>query len=114
MEPSRFYSHTKGGRSVIAQELPYESVDEDSSDGEVLYQPNEESDTSDDSESDFRAEVAEGLLKCKKDTTRNKKSRRSSSDVEKKLLAKKKKGRVALNPSKGYSDGQCWTLAHPF
>ncbi len=51
MEPSRFYSHTKGGRSVIAQELPYESVDEDSSDGEVLYQPNEESDTSDDSES---------------------------------------------------------------
>ncbi|KAK8376085.1 hypothetical protein O3P69_008660 [Scylla paramamosain] len=58
MEPSRFYSHTKGERSVIAQELPYESVDEDSSDGEVLYQPNEESDTSDDSESENDATSA--------------------------------------------------------
>ncbi|XP_063878299.1 piggyBac transposable element-derived protein 2-like isoform X1 [Scylla paramamosain] len=48
---------------------------------------------------DFRAEVAEGVLKCKKDTTRTK-SRRSSSDVEKKLLAKKKKGRVAPTPAK--------------
>lgn len=48
---------------------------------------------------DFRTEVAEGLLKCKKDTTR-KKSRRSSSDVEKKLEAKKKKGRVAPTPAK--------------
>ncbi|XP_076036256.1 uncharacterized protein LOC143022126 isoform X1 [Oratosquilla oratoria] len=51
MEPNMFYSRKTRGKDVAVQELPYESEDEESSDGE-LYQPNQGSDTSDESESE--------------------------------------------------------------
>ncbi|KAK3892961.1 hypothetical protein Pcinc_003140 [Petrolisthes cinctipes] len=47
----------------------------------------------------FRSEVAEGLIKCKKDFTR-KRVRKRSSEVEKNIIAKKRNGRVAPTPTK--------------
>ncbi|KAK3887616.1 hypothetical protein Pcinc_008320 [Petrolisthes cinctipes] len=47
----------------------------------------------------FRSEVAEGLIKCKKDFTR-KRVCKSSSGIEKNLIAKKRKGRVTPTPTK--------------
>ena len=51
MEPSQFYLNATRNNDVISLELPYASEDEDSSDGEELYQPNQDSDTSADFES---------------------------------------------------------------
>lgn len=51
MDAIRCSSKATRQRDIIAQELPYESEDEDSSDDEELYQTSQASDTSDESES---------------------------------------------------------------
>lgn len=51
MEPSRFYSKPRENSTFIGQEIPYDSEDEVSSDEDFLYQPNQESDISDNPDS---------------------------------------------------------------